>query len=111
MDSKSVIDKVKELVNKGNVSRILVTKDGKTVLDIPVSVGVVGAVVGLASAKWVLLASVLATIGFGCKVEVIKTDGEVVSVMSDEDSQRIRSKAADVVENVKDTIEETINKD
>ncbi len=111
MDSKSVIDKVKELVNKGSVSRILVTKDGKTVLDIPVSVGVVGAVVGLASAKWVLLASVLATIGFGCKVEVIKTDGEVVSVMSDEDSQRIRSKAADVVENVKDTIEETINKD
>ncbi len=110
MEKKNVLDQIKELVRKGNVSRILVRREGKTILDIPVNVGVVGAVVGLAAAKWVLLASVLATIGFGCTVEVIKDTGEVVNVMTEDDSEAIRSKAADVVENVKDTIEETIHK-
>ena len=80
-------------------------------MNISVNTGLVGGAVTLLAAKWVLLAGVLATVGFGCTVEVIKTDGEVINVMSDEDSQKIRDKAADVVENVKDTIEETINKD
>ena len=73
MDVQSTIQKLKELVSKGNVSRIIVNRKGQQVLNIPVNVGVVGAVVGLAYAKWVMLAGVLATIGFGCTVEVIKS--------------------------------------
>ena len=46
-----------------------------------------------ASAKWVLLASILATVGFGCSVEVVKEDGNIVNVMSEEDTQRVRTAA------------------
>ena len=60
MDVQNVIEKIKELVKKGNVSRIVVCRKGQQVLNIPVSVGAVGAVVGLAAAKWVTLAAVLA---------------------------------------------------
>jgi len=48
-----LVEKVKELVRKGNVTKIRVKQDGKTLVEIPVTAGVVGA----------LLAPQLALIG------------------------------------------------
>lgn len=111
MDVQSTIQKLKELVSKGNVSRIIVNRKGQQVLNIPVNVGVVGAVVGLAYAKWVMLAGVLATIGFGCTVEVIKSDGGIVNVMDEESNRKVREFASDAVEKVKENIPVSINVD
>ena len=111
MDVQNVIEKIKELVKKGNVSRIVVCRKGQQVLNIPVSVGAVGAVVGLAAAKWVTLAAVLATIGLGCTVEVIKFDGGIVNVMDEESNQKVRNFAADAVEKVKENIPVSISVD
>ena len=111
MDVQATIEKVKELVRKGNVSRIVVKRKGTEFLNIPVNVGVVGAAVGLAAAKWVLLASVLATVGFGCVVEIIKADGDVVNVVDEESSKKVRDFAADTVEKVKEAIPVSINVD
>ena len=108
MDVQNVIEKIKELVKKGNVSRIVVCRKGQQVLNIPVSVGAVGAVVGLAAAKWV---TVLATIGLGCTVEVIKSDGGIVNVMDEESNQKVRNFAADAVEKVKENIPVSISVD
>ena len=107
----AALDKIKELVSKGNVSRIVLRKDDKDIINIPVTVGVVGAVVGVTAAKWAMLAAVLATVGFGCTVEIIKNDGEVVNVLSEEDSQKIHDKAADIMDDVKGAIDETFKKD
>ena len=111
MDVQSVIDKIKELIQKGNVSRIVVCRKGQQILNIPVSVGAVGAVVGLAAAKWVTLAAVIATIGLGCTVEVIKSDGGIVNVMDEESNQKVRSFAADAVEKVNENIPVSISVD
>ena len=111
MGVQSVIDKIKELVKKGNVSRIIVCRKGEQLLNIPVSVGAVGAVVGLAAAKWVTLAALLATIGLGCTVEVIKSDGGIVNVMDEESNQKMRNFAADAVEKVKENIPVSISVD
>ena len=111
MDVQNVIEKIKELVKKGNISRIVVCRKGQQVLNIPVSVGAVGAVVGLAAAKWVTLAAVLATIGLGCTVEVIKSDGGIVNVMDEESNQKVRNFAADAVEKVKENIPVSISVD
>ena len=46
-DPKEIVGKIKELVAKGNVSRIVVEKDGKEIVNIPVTAGVVGGGVGL----------------------------------------------------------------
>lgn len=41
----AVIGKVKELVHEGNIRRIIIkNEDGKTLIEIPLTVGVVGAV-------------------------------------------------------------------
>ena len=105
-NTNSIMEKIKEIVAKGNVSRVLVRKDDKVLLNIPVTVGIVGAVVGLSVAKWATLAAVLATVGFGCVIEIVKDNGEIVNVLSEEDSQKIQEKAADIVGDVKSAIED-----
>ena len=82
-------------------------KDDKDILNIPVTVGVVGAVVGSTAAKWAMLAAVVATVGCGCTVEIIKNDGESVNVLTEEDNQKIHDKAADIMDDVKDAIDGT----
>jgi len=103
-DPKAIVEKIKELVAKGNVSRIVVEKGEKEIVNIPVTAGVVGGVVGLVAAKWALLAAVLATVGFGCTVYVEKDDGSTVDILNRETGDKIRSKAQDVAEKVKDTV-------
>ena len=103
-NTQTIVEKVKELVQKGNVSRIVVRKGEQELVNIPVNAGIAGGLVALASAKWVLLASVLATVGFGCCVEIVQTDGKIVNVVDETAGQRIRSAAEGVVSNVKDSV-------
>lgn len=45
VSGEDLLKKVKELVNEGNVRRITVKgKDGKTIVEMPLTIGVVGAV-------------------------------------------------------------------
>lgn len=112
MDVQATIEKIKELIRKGNVSRVVIRRGGEQILSLPVNVSIIGgAVMGLTSAKWILLAGVLATIGFGCTVEVVKADGEVVNVMDEEQGQKVRDFASDTVEKVKETIPVSITVD
>ncbi len=103
MDNNSIMEKIKELVKKGNVSRILVRKGDKVLVDVPVNVGIVGGVAVLAMSKFLLIAGVLATVGFGCVVEVIKDDGQIVDVINEETSEKARAAAQSVVDEVKNT--------
>ena len=107
-----IMDKVKALVKKGNVSRIVINKDEKELVNIPVNVGIVGGVVGLAAAKWAVIAAVLATVGFGCTVHVIKEDGQVTDVYSKENAEKTRSVVSGIVEDAKEklNLDEVIEK-
>lgn len=45
VNGEDLLKKVKELINEGNVRRITVKgKDGKTIVEMPLTIGVVGAV-------------------------------------------------------------------
>ena len=111
MNTQATIEKIKELIRKGSISRIIVKRGDNQILNFPVNVGIVGVAVGLTAAKWALFAAVLATLGFGCTVEVIKEEGSVVNVVDEESSQKVRDFAADTVEKVKESIPVTINVD
>ena len=75
-----IVEKVKELVKKGNVTKIVIKKNDNILVNIPVNVGIVGGVIGLVAAPWAIVAAAVATAGFACKVEIVKNDGEVVDV-------------------------------
>lgn len=54
INSEELISKVKQLINEGNVRRIIIKgEDGKTLIELPVTIGLVG----------VVLAPMLAAVG------------------------------------------------
>jgi hypothetical protein len=66
VEGEKLLTKIKELIHEGNIRRISIKdKDGKTVMEIPVTIGVVG----------ILLAPQLAAIG---AIAALLTEATVV---------------------------------
>jgi hypothetical protein len=67
VSSSNLVDRVRELLHEGNVTRIIV-KDNmdKTLLEIPATVGVVG----VAIAPWLMALGVIAALVTKCKIVV-----------------------------------------
>lgn len=96
-----VVDQVKELVNKGNVSRIVVKKtDGEVLLNLPVTAGIIATVL----APGGVLISAIAAFGFKCTVEVVKTDGTIIDVSdrANDAFDKAREKGTDIFETAKE---------
>lgn len=72
----ALIDKIKEVVEKGNVSKIKVTKEDNTIVNLPLSAGILGTLL----APWAAIAGVVAAFGFNCKIEFVKDDGTVIDI-------------------------------
>ena len=105
-----LLDKVKALIKKGNVSRIIIKKDDEIVMNLPLNVGILGTVL----APMAMVAGVIAAFGTKCVIELVKDDGAIIdisemandtfgeivekgSVIADE----VKEKGADVYANVK----------
>ena len=68
------------MVSEGNVTRIRIRKGDTTILNLPMTVGILGTVVGAAAAPWALILAAIATVGLDCRVEVEKKDGEIKTI-------------------------------
>ena len=74
-DVQKLIDKVKAVVAEGNADRVQILKDDEIVFSVPVNVGIIGGILGLAAAPWALIAGAVAAFGLGCKLVVVKKGG------------------------------------
>ena len=75
-----IVENLKGLVKEGNVTRIRIRKDENIILDLPMTVGIVGTVLGLAAAPWAVILATIATVGLNCTVEVEKKDGSITVI-------------------------------
>lgn len=75
-----LVSKIKALVAEGNVSRIRIRKDDTIILNLPLSVGLIGTALGLMAAPWAVILATISTIGFKCTVEVEKKDGTITII-------------------------------
>lgn len=67
VSADDLIEKVKELLHEGNVTRIIVKDEkGKTLLEIPATIGVIGVVL----APWLAALGVIAALATNCKMVV-----------------------------------------
>ncbi|MDR0570671.1 MAG: DUF4342 domain-containing protein [Clostridiales Family XIII bacterium] len=105
--SSQVIDRLKELIKKGNVSKIVIKKDGEQVLNLPVNVGIVGTVL----APWAAVIGVIAAFGTKCVIEVVKDNGEVIDISekAEETFGEVRERGAVIVDEVKERGAEVID--
>ena len=65
-----LVDLVKKLIHEGNVRRIVIQKDGRTVVELPLTLGVVGAAVAPALAVVGAAAALLTD----CTIQVERTE-------------------------------------
>lgn len=73
---KDLMEKIKGIIHKGNVSRIVVSREGETILNLPLTAGIIGALI----APWAFVAGVAASFGFRCDITFLKEDGSVVDI-------------------------------
>lgn len=88
--ASDIVGKIRDLVRKGNVSKILIKKDDAVVLSIPVTLGIIGSVLLPEAA---IFSSIVA-LGVKCSISIITHEGEEVDVVS-----KAREKINDAREN------------
>lgn len=71
-----IFAKMKEIVDKGNVSRILVSKGDRTIVNFPVTAGVIGAVL----VPWGAILGIVAAMGAQCSIDFVDDKGKVIDI-------------------------------
>jgi uncharacterized membrane protein len=69
-EGQQIIDKLEELLREGNVRRIVIKQQGRTIAEFPLLIGVVGAVIAPVLAA---IAAVVALVQ-DCRIEVERVD-------------------------------------
>ena len=95
-----ILDTIKEAVRKGNVSKIVIKKDGDIVMNLPVNIGIIGTLLF----PWAAIGGCIAALGTKCSIELVKEDGGVVNV-SDKASktfETVKDKGSVIYDEVKD---------
>ncbi|QAT42708.1 DUF4342 domain-containing protein [Aminipila luticellarii] len=117
--SSQIIEKIKETIKKGNVSKIIVKKDDEVMLNLPVNIGIVGTFL----APWAMIAGLIAAFGTKCVIELVKDDGAIIDISemandTIEDivekgaviADEVKVKGSDVYNNVKNKTSDALNK-
>jgi len=68
-----IFAKMKEIVDKGNVSRILISKGERTIVNFPLTAGVIGAVL----VPWGAILGIIAALGAQCSIDFVDDKGKV----------------------------------
>ena len=73
---EQLLSRVKELVHEGNVRRIIIKQEGHTIMEIPLTVGVVGVIMAPALVAIGAIGALLSQ----CSIEVVRSErpGEAV---------------------------------
>jgi uncharacterized protein DUF4342 len=73
---EQLLAKVRELLHEGNVRRIIIKQEGRTIVEFPLTVGVVGVV---AAPVLVAIGAISALIA-QCSIEVVRSDYPTANV-------------------------------
>ncbi len=74
VSGKDVVEKVKQLIHEGNIRRIRLIHEGKTIIDIPLSIGAGAAVITIMAAPLLAAVGAFAALVTECTIEVEKIE-------------------------------------
>ncbi|CAH2214094.1 DUF4342 domain-containing protein [Tepidibacter aestuarii] len=98
--SNEMMEKLKEILKKGNITRVMLEKDGDVLLNMPVTAGAIGLVLGPIAA----IVGVSAAVVGKYKIKIVKTDGETVDIndMTQESFNDIKEKTQESFNDIKE---------
>jgi hypothetical protein len=65
-----LVEKIKQLIHEGNIRRVRVIHEGRTVLEIPLSIGAPAAAIGIMAAPVLAAVGAFAALVTECTIEV-----------------------------------------
>ncbi|MCE5221851.1 MAG: DUF4342 domain-containing protein [Clostridium sp.] len=97
----------KQIIEKGNVTRIKIKKDDNELIDIPVNAGIAAGVAAIAIPS-ILAAGVIAAIATQITIEITKEDGsvEIINKQISKIANDVKNKANDFADKVKNKVNE-----
>lgn len=99
-----IMDTLKSLIKKGNLTRITLEKEGKSAVDIPIVAGALGAVFFTPATVAAIIASLVA----GYQLKVVKDDGSVIDIkdMTEDTIQTVKTRVDEIKNRLSKTKEE-----
>jgi len=76
VSGEEVLEKVKKLIHEGNIRRVRLIHEGKTIIEIPLSIGAPAVVVGIMAAPLLAAVGAFAALVTECTIEVEKVEEE-----------------------------------
>ncbi len=74
VSGSQVVDKVKQLLHEGNIRRVRLVHEGRTLIEIPLSIGAPAAALGILAMPVLAAIGAFAALVTECTIEVEKTD-------------------------------------
>ena len=74
ISGSQLVDKVKQLIHEGNIRKVRVLHEGRTVLEIPLTIGAPAAALGIMMAPVLAALGAFAALVTECTIEVEKTE-------------------------------------
>ncbi len=74
ISGKVMVEKVKQLIHEGNIRKVRVVHEGRTMLEIPLSIGAPAAAIGIIAAPVLAALGAFAALVTECTIEVEKTE-------------------------------------
>ena len=104
-NTEEIKDQIFDLIKKSSVIRVIIERNGKTMLNIPLTVGVVGAVIGPMLALLGLSAAVLSK----CRIKVANEDGRALIDLGEFNEEKFNA-IKDMVYGKAKEIKQTVDK-
>jgi hypothetical protein len=97
---------IKDLIKKGNVTKIRVKKDDKVLIDMPVNAGIAVGIVAYAIWAPLIAIGVIGAVVTNITIEITKKDGsvEVINKIIKSTIDDVKEKVTDVASEVKDKV-------
>ena len=74
ISGSQLVDKVKQLIHEGNIRKVRVLHEGRTVLEIPLTIGAPAAAIGIMAAPLLAALGAFAALVTECTIEVEKIE-------------------------------------
>ena len=74
VSGSQLVDKVKQLIHEGNIRKVRLLHEGRTVLEIPLSIGAPAAAIAILAAPVLAALGAFAALVTECTIEVEKTE-------------------------------------